>query len=358
MRNLPIAKLCPGMVTAEDVYAEGSSRLLLPKGLVLTDRSITRLELYSIFSVKVESSEDTSNPPIPDDIPLSERVRTSPEFRNFSRKYDQDISLLETSLNDIVRQNTPLNTGALMADLIGLLNTSDGRVNIFDMLTNLRSYDDLTYAHAINVALICHIFAQWLHYSPEEVELATLCGLLHDIGKLMIPEEILKKPAALSDEEYEIIKTHTVKGYQKLRQCNADLRICNAALMHHERYDGSGYPLGLQREQISPLASLVSLADVYDAMTSARVYRGPLCSFYVISLIEAEGYQKYAPGYLLTFLENIVNTYLLHTVRLSNGEEGKIVYINRQQISAPTVKVADRYIDLAAQPDLSIVSIL
>ena len=126
--------------------------------------------------------------------------------------------------------------------------------------------------------------------------------------------------------------------------------------MHHERYDGSGYPLHLKGEQISSFASLVSLADVYDAMTSARVYRGPVCPFTVISLMESDGYQKYAPRYLLTFLENIVNTYLLHTVLLSDGSEGTIVFINKDKL--PTVKVGSQYIDLAKRTELSIVKIL
>lgn len=356
MRNIPIANLYPGMVTAEDVYAHGSSQLILPKGLILTDKTITKLELYSLFSIKIEDEE--SKAPFEKDETFSERVRNSAEFKEFSEKYDEDIKLFEHSLNDIVRQNSPLEADVLLADTLQLLQTESGRVNVFDMLTNLRDYDDLAYAHAINVALISNVFAGWLNFSEEDIETATLCGLLHDIGKLMIPEKILKKPAALTPEEYEVIKAHPVKGYQKLRECGVDLRICNAALMHHERYDGSGYPLHLKGEQISSFASLVSLADVYDAMTSARVYRGPVCPFTVISLMESDGYQKYAPRYLLTFLENIVNTYLLHTVLLSDGSEGTIVFINKDKLARPTVKVGSQYIDLAKRIELSIVKIL
>ena len=206
MRNIPIANLYPGMVTAEDVYAHGSSQLILPKGLILTDKTITKLELYSLLSIKVEDEE--SKAPFEKDETFSERVRNSAEFKKFSEKYDEDIKLFEHSLNDIVRQNSPLEADVLLADTLQLLQTESGRVNVFDMLTNLRDYDDLTYAHAINVALISNVFAGWLNFSEEDIETATLCGLLHDIGKLMIPEKILKKPAALTPEEYEVIKAH------------------------------------------------------------------------------------------------------------------------------------------------------
>lgn len=355
MKYIPSTKLRPGMITAEDVYAPGSSQLLLPAGFTLTPKSIARLEFYSVFSVKIA---DENEKPVQEFSTFSERVRNSEEFVKFSQSYTKDIDTFKTSLNDVINRNKPLEPEILLTDTLSLLYSEDRRVNLFDMLTNLRDLDDTTYAHNINVALICNIFAGWLHYSEEDIKIATLCGLLHDIGKLMIPEHILKKKGKLTAQEYDIVKSHTVKGYQKLHELNVDSRICNAALMHHERYDGSGYPLGLEGEQISSFASLVGIADVYDAMTSARAYRGPVCPFDVISLLEMEGYQKYAPKYLMTFLENIVNSYLLNTVRLSDGREGTLVYVNKDKFSCPTIKVGDEYVDLMKQTDLTIVQVI
>ena len=358
MEYVSLQELHPGMITAEDIYAPGSSRLLLPSGFVLTSKSIARLEFYSVFSIKVRNDPKDDKLPEPEYASFSERVRSSEEFVSFSRNYRNDIASFKTSLNDVVHRNKPLDTGLLLAETLDLLQTENRRVNLFDMLTNLRDYDDSTYAHNINVALICNIFAGWLHFSENDIRTATLCGLFHDIGKLMVPEEILRKKGALTQKEYELIKTHTTKGYQKLRELGIDTRICNAALMHHERYDGSGYPLGLEGEQISPYASIVGIADVYDAMTAARSYRGPLCPFEVISLLESEGYQKYAPKYLMTFLENIVNSYLLNTVRLNDGREGTLVYVNKDKYSCPTIKVGEEYIDLFKEPDLFIEKVI
>ena len=134
--------------------------------------------------------------------------------------------------------------------------------------------------------------------------------------------------------------------------------ICNAALMHHERCDGSGYPLGLRGSQIDAYAKIVAIADVYDAMTAARVYRGPICPFRVIEIFEAEGLQKYDVKYVLCFLENIVNSYIQNRCRLSDGREGEIIFINKLKFSRPVVRCGNEYVDLAENPTLYIESLL
>ena len=154
------------------------------------------------------------------------------------------------------------------------------------------------------------------------------------------------------------MQTHPQEGYKILKNSDLDPHVKNAALMHHERCDGSGYPLHLQGPQIDPFAKIVAIADVYDAMTSARVYRGPLCPFVAISLFESEGLQKYDTNAIMTFLSNIVNTYLLNRVRLNNGLEGDIVFINRNHLSRPTIRIGEKYVDLTQTPDLYIEEII
>ena len=110
------------------------------------------------------------------------------------------------------------------------------------MLHNMREMDDSTYVHSINVALIATVLGRWLHMSEEELKILTSSGLLHDIGKLLIPKEILTKPKKLTEEEYTIIKTHPKKGFELLKTLDLDERILFSTLAHHERCDGSGYP--------------------------------------------------------------------------------------------------------------------
>ena len=239
-----------------------------------------------------------------------------------------------------------------------MLDDTRGGIHVFDILHNMRDYDDSTFNHSMNVALICNVFADWMHMSAMEKEIATVCGLLHDIGKLRIPEQIVKKASRLTDEEYDLIKTHPMEGYNILFESRFISSVQNAALMHHERSDGSGYPLGLKGNQIDKFAKMVAIADVYDAMTAARVYRGALCPFKVIEMFEKEGLSMFDPEYILVFMENIVQTYIKNWVRLSNGKEGEIVMLNKQKLSRPVVLCGTEFINLADHPEISIDEIL
>ena len=363
MQRLSTKALVPGMVTAEDVYTF-DNQLILAKGTTLTDRAITKLEFYSILSVKIddeimpELSQD-QEPFFSAGPSYSQRVQSSPEYKAFISRFDDTIIDLKSQISDVVEKNAPLDLDILLQQALDLLDSDFGAsTNVFTMLQNMRMYDDTTYAHCLNVALICNVFAGWLRFSEEDVKLATLCGLLHDIGKLVIPSDILQKPAKLTDDEYSIVQTHCVEGFKILQKYPIDEHICNAALMHHERCDGSGYPMGLTLHKIDKFAKLVAIADVYDAMTCARIYRGPLCPFQVIDIFASEGLQKYDPNFYLTFMNNVVTTYLLNRVRLTNGEEGEVVFINQSDPAHPTIKIGNRFVDLSKEPNLDIESII
>lgn len=354
MQRLSISQLVPGMVVASDVTAP-SGELLVAKGTKLTDVLITRLELYGIFTIYVKKPlpendfDDAAQPPS-----YYERVRRSEEFQEFKADYQLELDQFRSAINNVVEKNMQIDISFLLQQSLKLAELGTNRGNVLAMLQNMRQYDDSTYSHCINVALLANILASWLKFSKEEIQLATSCGLMHDIGKLLVPHAILSKPSRLTDQEYEVIQKHAVNGYQLLRGLDADVHIQNAALMHHERADGSGYPLHLHGNQIDKYARLVSIVDVYDAMTAARVYRGPMCPFRVIEVYEAEGFQKYDVQYLLTFLENVVNTYIQNRCRLSDGREGDIIYINRFNLSRPVVQCGTEYINLAERPGLSI----
>jgi len=356
MKRLMTSQLVPGMVTAEDVY-NFNNQLVLSKGSVLTDTLITRLDLYSIIFVRVEESEEDDSVlqlPVAPTTSYSERVKSSPEFAIFKEKYTETLDDFKDCLNDVVHKNVDIDTTTLLDSALDIIGENTSTIGIFDMLHNMRQYDDSTHAHCLNVALICNVFGKWLNMTPEQIELATLCGLLHDIGKLMIPNSIITKPGKLSDEEFAIIKKHPGEGYRILMNAKLDPHICNSALMHHEKCDGSGYPLRLTGDKIDPYAKMVTIADIYDAMTSARIYRGPLCPFTVIELFESEGLQKYDAKFILTFLDSVSNTYIGNRARLSNGQEGEIIFINRDKFSRPMIKCENEYINLMDRLDLTI----
>lgn len=362
MKRVRTSDLRPGMRTGEDVYSY-NNQMILPKNTILTDKMITRLEFYSVLAIRIAEDGDLDEPvqaaaepeiPLTNDPPYSEKIKASKEFKVFEKQYLKTAGEYETKLNKIASGEEVINTASLMNTVTDLIGKDMSPASILNMLHNMRQYDDFTYMHCINVSLLSNILGRWLGLNDNDIEILTVGGLLHDLGKLSIPGDIIRKPGKLSPTEYNIIKTHTVQGYKILQTQPVDDNVKDIALMHHERCDGSGYPLGITADKISPYAKITAIADVYDAMTAARIYRGPLCPFKVIGIFEAEGYQKYDSKFILTFLEHIAESYMNNRVRLSNGKEGDVVFMNKNALSKPLIQCGSEFIDLSKEPDIFI----
>lgn len=359
MKEVALKDLTSGMIISRNV-CDFKQNVILPEGYILTSKTITKLTFYGIDSVFIEEQNVyEADKILQHHRPSSYHVKRSPEFQRFARDFEKDVYKFRSSLNAVVEKHAPLDINELMRHTLALLDNTRGKIHIFEILHNMRQFDDSTYAHCINVALITNVLARWLNFKEEDILLATQCGLLHDIGKLKIPEAIIKKPYRLTDEEYNIIKTHPLAGYDILTGYNLNPHILNTAMMHHERFDGSGYPLRISGNKIDRFARVVSIADVYDAMTSARVYRNSLCPFMAISIMEKEGFQKYDPEYIMTFVHNVLDSYILNVVRLSDGRIGEVLMINKSSPSRPLLRCGTEYVDLSLEPpELFIDSVL
>ncbi len=348
----------PGMIVAYDVYTP-DNHLIIAKDTALTDKMITRLKFYSILELSVYFTPQNIDYNITSETSTYyEIIKKSESFQRFHLAYMNTVQEYKHTLNSIVTDQVELHTDQLLEEINHIINQCNNNIELFHMLHCMRDYDDITFIHCLNVAIICNIIGKWLKFDSSDLEVITLCGLLHDIGKLFIPSNIILKPDQLTEEEFSTVKTHTIRGYNLLKAKSIDQRIKHSILMHHERCDGSGYPYGFYSEQIDDFAKLVSIADVYDAMTCARVYRGPLCPFEVISIFETEGYSKYDPKYIMPFLHGIVQTYIHTGVLLNNGMSGDIIMINKMELSRPVIKVQDTFIDLSKQRDLYITCVV
>jgi uncharacterized domain HDIG len=144
------------------------------------------------------------------------------------------------------------------------------------LFNTLRMKDSFTVDHCYNVAFYSLLLGEKIGLSPSELELLKVAALLHDIGKLAIPDHILMKPGRLSDEEFDVIRQHPAIGYELLKDLPEVQDILPIVRWHHERIDGRGYPDGLKGNEIPFLVRIVSVADAFDAMTSTRVYRSSL----------------------------------------------------------------------------------
>ncbi len=368
MKQIPITELTPGMVTAQDILSY-DNKTIVPKNVVLTENIIARLEGYSIYYAQIEDKvvEDLSTPMTNQSGYLmqtsisrlhsashtkssKEKTKESRQFERFSHHFAQCSEHYQNNLTKSLYRNEPFRANELLKETMALLHQDAQEINIFDMLLNMHNKDESVYSHCIDVALISNVLARWLHFSEADQMMATACGLFHDVGKFMLPTGVLRKPGKLTPEEFEIVKTHTTEGFHLLGRYNSIPEpVKNTALMHHEQCDGSGYPYGLTGDEIDKFSKIVTIADIFDAMTSERVYRSAMCPFTVIKYFEDDGIQKYDMKYILTFLENVSNSYLNHRVTLSNGMEGNVIFINHDNYSKPVIRMENNeIIDLQA----------
>lgn len=384
MKVVKTTKLEEGMVTAVPIKTK-HGQLVVNNGVTLTDQLIARISFYGIDCIRIEGEPEVTEPapkvsapkeqpepeavqeeaPAPGNVQnptYSQRIKSSPAFQSFQFDYSRSAGELKHTLAPILAKSGKIDKDTLCETALPLLEKAHNSIEMFDMLHNMRAVNDSIYAHSLNVALIAGLFGKWLRLPREKIKMLVLAGLLHDVGKTKIPPEILDKPGKYTDEEFALVRKHPSLGYRILSAIpddKLDPHIKNAALMHHERCDGSGYPQGLKGNEIDDIAQIIAIADVYDAMTAARSYRAPLCPFQVIEAFEKDGLQKYKPKYILTFLEHIASTYQSNRVLLTDGKGAEIVMLNKQSLSRPIVKLDDgTCIDLSRTPELSIQSLL
>lgn len=379
MRTLSSNELQIGMKVLEAVQT-ANNQLVIAADTILDRQAIDRIRFYGIQTIKVEGedleasqearaeeSPKASQEPEAPRIPLgnvqnptySQKVKASSGFQSFQMNYSFANKRLQDAFKDIRTKKEYVNFDELLESTNNLIRSTKTNIELFDMLHNMRSVDDSVYAHSMNVALITRMIGRWMRMEMDELNTLTMAGLLHDIGKTMIPESVLNKTDKLTEEEFKYIQQHPQLGYNILKDTNLDIRIKDAALMHHERCDGSGYPSGLKEDDLDEFSMIVAIADVYDAMTAARAYRSPLCPFEVISNFEKDGYTLFKTKPLLTFLNRIASTYQNNRVILNDGRACNIVLLNQNYLSKPMVQFDDKScLDLSTEKDLFIKALL
>jgi putative nucleotidyltransferase with HDIG domain len=212
--------------------------------------------------------------------------------------------------------------------------------NALTTLTSLSSYDAYTYTHCVNVAVLGIVFGKFLGFSLDELRLLGIGGLFHDIGKAKLPEEILNKPGSLTKQEFEIMKKHPIEGYASMRdQEGIPSEILAIILEHHEKYNGRGYPRGLSGKEITKMANIISVADVYDALTTDRVYRKAVHPHKAIKILFMGGEQDFYPGLAELFVKCLGIYPVGSLVKLNTGDYGIVMEIESTISLYPKIKV-------------------
>ncbi len=222
-------------------------------------------------------------------------------------------------------------------------NTDENFIN----LLAIQIYDDYTYTHSLNVGIISMFFAQKMGLTEEEIKNIGLGGFLHDIGKMKIPHQIINKKDRLTDQEFKLIKKHPKFGYEIIKK-NISLpkMVKEIILLHHEKFDGQGYPIGLEADQLNDYISIVSISDVYDALTTKRPYKKAFSAQEAFNMILKESSQHFEAKIVHLFVNN-VKTLFKEDQYYSPG---CYVLLNTHEIA----KVVSKDNDLTSRPGVEI----
>ncbi|WP_461479721.1 HD-GYP domain-containing protein [Paenibacillus sp. PvR148] len=226
------------------------------------------------------------------------------------------------------------------------------------ILLALETQDDDTFKHSVGVSVMAGLIGKWLGLSVQERVRISMAGLFHDVGKLFVPLSILHKPGKLDDNEFREIKRHSQYGYELLRrESGLDPLIALAALQHHEREDGSGYPAGLSGNRLEQVSKIVAVADVFHAMSSKRAYRNALPLFDVLQSIADHAYGLLEPGIVRCFIRHMTECMIGSRVSLSDGTQATVVMVHVGDPFRPLVYGSGQFIDLRQRPELKIGSL-
>ncbi len=292
----------------------------------------------------------------------NEVMTLNPTLQNDKVDYQQIIQDSIKELNEVllyakVHKKVPLDlvNKKIIPGLSNMLHDLD----LSRLFIALQGKDNYTLHHSIAVGILSALIGNWLKLSERDRESLILAGLLHDIGKTLIPLEILNKPEKLLPGEYEVMKKHTILGYQILKNTvGVSHRQALVALEHHERTDGSGYPLHLKGDRISQFGRIVAVADVFHAMSTHRVYHDALPIYYVLDELQQGLFGYFDPSIVSVFMKNMMEFLIGSHVQLSNGQIGEIIWINPVAPLRPLVRINDEFIDLNANPLIYIKELL
>ncbi|MFC4306175.1 HD-GYP domain-containing protein [Cohnella boryungensis] len=313
--------------------------LVLPLSHIISDADLHKLAMHGIELTEYDLD------------PLSEEKAAL-------RELEASVSTLRHIFQGI-RHSGHIPIADIQNEIMPVMTRSMESVQVFPLLLSMRAKDDYTYRHNIAVGALSSMLGRWMGLPPGELAILSIGAVLHDVGKMAIPEHILNKNGRLTDEEYETMKLHTLYGYDMIKQC-ADLHHRSAliALQHHEREDGSGYPHRLSSERIDYLSKIVAVSDVFHALTSDRVYRKASPFYEILRLMFTGSLGNFDQSILLTFTRRLMNSLIGCEVELTDGTVGQVVLIPPSDPTRPLIRQGERYIDLSKEIHLQMEQIV
>lgn len=326
MRYVPLNLLQTGMICGKKIIGR-SGQLLLNQGTVLQRSYINRVRDLGLPGIYIQD-ELSDDIVVEDIVPAELRSHSVQVIKNLFT----GITLHGPGAGDGFRQ-----IGSLVDDMLNaIMEHQDIHLNML----NLKIFDDYTYFHCVNVGVMSMLLGTHLGLKRDELKRLGVSAILHDIGKVFVPKEILNKPGRLTEDEYNIIKTHSGEGYKYLcGRVELQPDVLKGVIDHHEKMNGTGYPSGKKEESISKFGKILSVVDVFDALTSDRPYRKALPSAEAIEYLAGGSGSDFDAEIVRVFLRCVVPYPPGITVQLSNQCRGIIVKNYAQACLRPVVRV-------------------
>jgi HD-GYP domain-containing protein (c-di-GMP phosphodiesterase class II) len=365
MHLINIDNLEVGMQIGQDLYDE-HNRLLLGRGATLKDSYVTRLKQMGLPALYIQDA-DTSDISVPEMIPPAARAKAIQNLTNTFQAVTHSLDgMRQLSLEEAHEhvhskrfidtfKSTTNNQG--IDQIVGDVDTLVDQIMNKDVILGLNSikiHDNYTFQHSIDVTLMALLLARKVGWKKERLTAFGIGCLLHDLGKIFIQSDILNKPGRLSEEEFEIMKSHPTLGFDLIRTLAPHLSnlVAHVAYQHHERQDGSGYPRGIKGNQalgrnepdtIHDFGAIAAVADIYDAMASDRPYRQGWPVDRVVNLIKELSGSHLNPRVVEIFLQTVAPFPIGTNIRILNGSyvgyEGVVADIEDKDLTHPIVRL-------------------
>lgn len=342
IQRIKLHDIDTGMLLAQDVIDE-NGRILMASGALLKKEIIFLLKKHKIDYIWVSSNIHTNYELDTMDSFVNKEIRLK-LMKSVESAFSDPLKLPEH-----IKMITPY-----MENIVYNLCSSS---KLLMYLENIDNANEYLFMHSVNVGLFSILLGRILNLSQRELCILGIGGILHDVGKLSIEKRILEKKQKLTIAEFNIMKQHSSHGYNLLRlESNIDHRVQLIALQHHERINGTGYPWGISGRQIHPLAKIVAVADVYDALTTNRVYRTRLTPFEAISIMMEEINTQFDSCVMDAFQQIVVPYPIGNIVKLNNGLCGKIIKLNTSNLWRPFISTSTGIVNLLTEENIDIVS--
>ncbi|PAB58145.1 HD-GYP domain-containing protein [Anaeromicrobium sediminis] len=335
------------MILANNIYTK-NDEILLGEGIQLKQVYIDKLLELGISEVYVH-------------IPSTEDIVVSDVIKEENRRKAHNI-IRETMKNICSDGDIRMKKiGEIVDKIIEDLLSND---SIIVNLSLVRSIDDYTFSHSVNVCVYALIIGISLGYKKENLKELGVGAILHDIGKMLINPQVLNKPGKLTEDEYEYIKSHTKLGYEIVKD-NKNISESSAQIIltHHERFDGDGYPLKLKGEEIREYSKIVAICDVYDALTSDRVYKSKELPHKVVEYLISMGHHQFDYDLVKKFITHIPCYPIGTILKLSTNDVGVVSEIYEKYPNRPLVRCISKEkgikdVSLLYNPSIEIIGVL